>query len=255
LPRAGACPQCGKAVWLTQDSACPDCLTPLASDATYRAVAQCPSPPRCPPPTRSAIARSDLDAALAAVSGAWDDLVRARSVVPFPGPGAVGAVSLPMPPFYRQFGLNSTVVLFEHPLTSIDADRIANAGRSINEGYLLRLHAILDAAGLLQAVLDKDDQVESLILLIKDVRNEIAHGRRECEPDDKRQRKLVERLIAALYPDELVGREPLLKEERESIDRDLASGSPFGWPLSILGVLSPLTSATSAFIRASRGEV
>jgi hypothetical protein len=191
---------------------------------------------------------ADLLAALTSINGAWDDLVRARSVVPSLGAEAAGSVSFSMPPFYQQWGLNPALVFFQRPLTDSDVDRIKSAGHSINEGYVLRLHAILDAAGLLQAVLDKKDPVESRILLAKDLRNEIAHGRRYCNPVGRLHSKLLAQILESFYPAGLVDREPLLRVERDTITAAQSSGAPLPWPLSILGVLGPLTETALLFV-------
>ncbi|MDZ4169934.1 MAG: hypothetical protein U1E26_09825 [Coriobacteriia bacterium] len=153
-----------------------------------------------------------------------------------------------MPPFYTQWSLNPSVVMFERPLSAADVEQLRTAGHSINEGHILRLHAILDAAALLQWVLDPDTPVERNVLLLSRLRNEIAHGRRYYEPGNRQCVALLLELLEVLYSYKLVSQQPLLAEERQTIETSRDCGDPFLWPLSIVGTLMPLTTAAKQFI-------
>ncbi len=170
--------------------------------------------------------------------------------MPFLDAKAVGCVASSMPPFYRRFGLNPTVVLFERPLAAADVDRVKMAGHSINEGYVLRLYAILEVMGAFKSVLEREDPVESRILLLKDLRNEIAHGRRRFSPNDKDQKAVMCQLLASFYSDDAMHDNSDLASERASIESQRKSGEPFLWPLSIGGVLGQLNETVLGFIGA-----
>lgn len=247
MPRAAFCPTCESDQWLTADGCCSACSASI-SGGVYRAVPRCSSPPGCPPAALRSTDVGKLRVASDAVDVAWSDLLRARSIVPAPGPAAKGSVNYTMPPFYTQWSLNPSIVMFERPLTAADVEQLRTSGHSINEGHVLRLHAILDAAGLLQWVLDPSVPHERTVLLLGRLRNEIAHGRRYYEQDDKQRTALLSELLAVLYPDDLISQQPLLAEERRSIESSRDCGDPFLWPLSILGALMPLTRAVKEFI-------
>ena len=248
MPNALECPECGKPSWATECDTCPVCSASLRGALIYRVIPQCPEVPKCPPPARAALNQSDLREALSSVADAWDDLVRARSIVPALGDAACGVVSYSAPPFYRQWGLNLATVIFERPLSEPDARRVHTAAHSVNEGHILRLHAILDVSGLLQTPLDKADPLQRKIRLLKSLRNEIAHGRRLCDPFHKNQRIVLREILEVFYSDEQTAQAPLLADERRAVERNRDAGAPFEWPLSILGTLMHLTSATQEFI-------
>jgi len=246
MPRAAECPKCGRSIWVDQAGRCPECSALLDECVIYRAVAQCPSPPKCNPPERTAIDQSQLQSACKAVGDSWNDLVRARSVIPYPGDGGEGAVGYETPPFYRQWQVNPVRVTFERPISEADLARIKSAGHSINEGHVLRLHAILEAAGVLHVVLDKNEPIERAVLLLRELRNEIAHGRREYRPDRRAHRRLLDEVLDVFYRPPL---DAVLEQERAAIEADRDAGVQFFWPLAISGVLHPLHSCVFEYLR------
>lgn len=223
MRKVAECPKCNKSnlVWVKDDGTCPHCSELIDPELVYNV---------CSKPRRKQPTDDDLREAIKAVDEAWHDLVRARSIIPYPGDNAAGSIRYFTPPFYRKVEpiLNSAVVSFERPLSDEDVKRIESAGHSVNEGYVLRLNAILEVKGLLQVSLDRSDEVERHIWLVRELRNKIAHGKRKCKPGDKTLKKLNGLAL---------------------IEKDRAPGEEFFWPLSISDLLKPLTEKVKEFIK------
>jgi hypothetical protein len=138
-------------------------------------------------------------AAYDAVEEAWKLTVKARALCPYTDDSAVGMLSYPSPPWYRQRGA-VYVINLPQPLDEEDVRELNEIGSFINRSFVIWMVALLEAFDVVPYKKDPDlsksggDHAQ----LTKWLRNRFAHGEWRFDPgnqDHVETRELLEKLF------------------------------------------------------------
>ncbi len=166
-----------------------------------------------------------------------DFLMNARSVFPHLTNRMVGRTQFETPPFYQIRGFNITFN-FAQPLTENDVTRISAIGHWINQNYVIRLCAILEANGIIlkkeKGKINNQLEGHKEVDIVRRLRNQFAHSSGRYNPSDPDKRKLYRRLVDHFG----------IHENAQPID------SATDYPVSIDTILMPLTKGCIDYILA-----
>ena len=105
----------------------------------------------------------------------------------------VGQKVLPTAPYYASRGFR-LIVAVEEPLAANDIPRINDLGRWVNQNYIVRLCALIEARGLFSSIDKSVDGWEDMDLLRR-LRNRFAHSSGRFDPQDPDQVRLRDRIV------------------------------------------------------------
>jgi hypothetical protein len=108
----------------------------------------------------------------------------------------LGKKELQTAPYYRSKGIYITFTL-DRAITGDDIKQNNTITRWMNENYIVRLYALLEAYGIISDKMKIDTSIEGAddIDILRRLRDILAHGTGKYNPFDENQRKLVERMI------------------------------------------------------------
>ena len=125
-----------------------------------------------------------------------DYLHQCRSVFPRLDKSMVGRKEFQAPEYYRGLGY-STVVKLSEPMTAAFIDNMFELGNWLNESFIVRLHGVMEANGLIGKTTGIDQVCDGWeeVDLMRRLRREIAHGSSGYDKDDPKKVKLYERIV------------------------------------------------------------
>ncbi len=134
------------------------------------------------------------------------NLIISRSMLPLLRNDLIGAKVFPTAPFYRSRSWDVTFS-FRKPLTEQMISDFNSAGRWVNESFIIRLYALLEA----NDIVPKDGKgkiVQQLegheaIDILRRLRRIYAHTPGHYNPSDSEKRKLFERIVKTYSLEEL----------------------------------------------------
>lgn len=161
-------------------------------------------------------------------------LLSTRSAFPYMSKAPIGKSNFETAPFYEWKGYGRDIKLRE-PLTEDKLNKIRAIGAWINQNYVIRLHAILEAhevipkegKGNIDQNLDNWYDVD----LVRRLRNQYAHSSGYYDPDENEERKLYENIV-----------------EYYNVAEAKPPDKATDYPLSIDKVLIPMTAACENYI-------
>jgi hypothetical protein len=148
---------------------------------------------------KSNAGESDADRFEAAIAKQVELLLRVRAVFPAMSHSVVGESAASAGPFYQNLGY-STEFEFGSPLTDADVDSANAIAHWINQNFIVRLCATLEAYNVIsnEVGIDKCMRGANAVDILRRLRNVFAHSQGIYRPSNKKHKKLRTRVISYL---------------------------------------------------------
>jgi hypothetical protein len=176
----------------------------------------------------------DVEKTCAAISTQVKLLRRSRATFPYISPTVVGQTNFKTAPYYLVHGHHITFT-FDTPITEATRKEVNEVGYWINQNFMMRLYAVLEAGRIVGNRIRIEDDLDGCkeIKLLRWLRNKFSHGSGAYKATVAEDRKLREALI-----------ELFNVSDREPPDSS-------GWfPIPIKGVLMKLADGCERYVRA-----
>ena len=126
------------------------------------------------------------------------NLIISRAMLPLLRSNLVGATAFPTAPFYRNRGWD-VAFSFRQPLTEQTIQDFNSAGRWVNESFVIRLYALLEANDIIpkegKGKIDQRLEGYEAIDILRRLRQQYAHSPGHYDPSDTDKRRLFERIV------------------------------------------------------------
>lgn len=164
----------------------------------------------------------------------WTNYNNCRAHFPCVSPTMIGQRCVPTAPFYAAQGFEVTYVL-NQDLTEDKINKLNEIGHWLNQNFIIRLCALLEAHHVLSNDIKIDFEIDGCehLNIVRRLRNRFAHSSGRFNPDDKDDKKTMELIRVNLNID---------------IDRSV------DWPLAINTVLQPLCEGCKRYVECKFGS-
>jgi len=162
----------------------------------------------------------------------WSAFCNCRAHFPCVGDEAVGQTAIRTAPWYLQQGFD-VWLCFPKPLTKKNVSDFNAIGHWLNQNFIVRLCALLEARHVLsdEEKIDQDLQEWERIDIIRRLRNLFAHSSGHYKRQCAKHRKLLEKM-------------------NENLRLSLSTESTTEFPLGISDVLNPLFEGCKEYVKA-----
>lgn len=147
-----------------------------------------------------------VDNILQLIDAQVGNLIISRSMLPLLRNDLIGAKAFPTAPFYKSRGWDVTFS-FRKPLTEQAIRDFNSAGRWVNESFVIRLYALLEANNIIpkdgRGKIDQRLEGHEAIDILRRLRRIYAHTSGHYNPSDSEKRKLFERIVKTFSLEDL----------------------------------------------------
>jgi hypothetical protein len=168
------------------------------------------------------------------IDAQYQYLFSTRSVFPYMDESAIGNSKSRTGSLYTNKGFDVQFD-FGRPLTKDDVGRIRAIGHWINQNYVIRLCALLEANRIIpterEGKIDKNLEGSDEIDILRRLRNKFAHSSGRYDPNDPDNKKLYERIV-----------------DHFNVSSAQDSGTATDYPLNIKRVLLALTEGCKKYV-------
>jgi hypothetical protein len=160
-------------------------------------------------------------------------LHQSRAYFPYLSPSLVGETEFPTAPYYQLRGFR-VMFKFASPLTAEYIQEFNDLGHWINQNFLLRLFAILEAHGIISSSIRIDPNADGHeeVDILRRLRNQFGHGSGRYDPGDPEEKKLYQRIVDHFH----------LTEHQHSESEGI-------YPIPIDQVLVPLAEGAKRYVQ------
>ena len=172
---------------------------------------------------------TSVEEILSEIESLRTDFRACRSYFPFLPSEAIGTRQLTTAPYYIDHGFHVSFV-FAHPLTAEQRTRNNDIGDWINQNVIVRLCALMEYHGMFSSEITIDQNIDGWkeLDIARRLRQVFAHKSGKFNPDDCRERTLMEEIIRHFR---------------------VASHAPERFPLDIRMVIDPIFEGCMRYIR------
>ena len=165
----------------------------------------------------------------------YEYLLSLRSLFPFMNDSMIGRSAFRTAPFYRSRGFDIHFD-FGRELVPEDIQKNESIGHWINQNYIIRICAILEANEIIpqegKGKIDQTIEGWEEVDLVRRLRNQFAHSMGKYDPNEPEEKKLYERIVTHFNV-------TLAKSSTEANE----------FPISIDVVLEPMTEGCKKYIK------